>query len=320
MLRNYSNIITTLEEVSKGNDEYAVKGSGLLMQMESFDIFFGLKLAHLLFAAAEQLSTNLQAKDITMQEATCGAQLLTTHYKSLRNEAKFNIFYDDVLAKLSGLTDEPTLHRRRPRRLDEGDQPHRYQEPKERYRHIYFEALEVVYGEVERRFDQSDFQVIQGLESLLLDAANGKNSQPDKFVLEYLENDIDQDRFIAQLPMVADMMKIAFQDSPIKAVTNVRTIAEGMNKSSIYKRMMGEIDKVLKIYFTVPVTTATAERSFSSLRRLKTFLRNSMTQKRLNNLLMLYVHTQRTDELDLTYIAKEFISVNKRRLNYFGKL
>ena len=40
VLNNYSNIIiTTLEEVSKGSDEYAVKGSGLLMQMESFDVF-----------------------------------------------------------------------------------------------------------------------------------------------------------------------------------------------------------------------------------------------------------------------------------------
>ena len=66
-----------------------LKGSGLLVQMESFDVFFGLKLAHLVFAASEQLFTNLQAKDITMQEATRGAELLTTHYKSPRNETKF---------------------------------------------------------------------------------------------------------------------------------------------------------------------------------------------------------------------------------------
>jgi uncharacterized membrane protein len=41
--------------------------------------------------------------------------------------------------------------------------------------------------------------------------------------------------------------------------------------------MLGEIDKVLKIYFTIPVTSATAERSFSA-RRIKTFLRNTMNQ------------------------------------------
>ena len=38
------------------------------MQMESFDIFFSLKLGHLVFAAAEQFSVNLQAKDTTVGE------------------------------------------------------------------------------------------------------------------------------------------------------------------------------------------------------------------------------------------------------------
>lgn len=71
------------------------------------------------------------------------------------------------------------------------------QEPKERYRHIYYEALELVSGEIEVRFDQADFLVIRKLESLLLDVANGKHSQPDQSVLKYLEN---EDRFLIQLP------------------------------------------------------------------------------------------------------------------------
>ena len=47
--------------------------------MEKFETFFSLKLAYLIFSAAEQLSINLQAKDITIQEAVTGASLLTTH-------------------------------------------------------------------------------------------------------------------------------------------------------------------------------------------------------------------------------------------------
>ena len=35
---------------------------------------------------------------------------------------------------------------------------------------------------------------------------------------------------------------------------------------------------------------------------------------------ILYIHTEKTDELDLKVIAKEFVSVNQRRLNYFGKI
>ena len=44
-----------------------------------------------------------------------------------------------------------------------------------------------------------------------------------------------------------------------------------------------------------------------------------MSPCRLNNLFLLYVHKQKTDKLDLNLIVKEFVSVNKRRINYFGK-
>ena len=45
----------------------------------------------------------------------------------------------------------------------------------------------------------------------------------------------------------------------------------------------------------------------------------TMTQSRLNNLLVLYIHSTETNDLDLHNIAKEFASVNSRRCIYFGK-
>lgn len=42
------------------------------------------------------------------------------------------------------------------------------------------------------------------------------------------------------------------------------------------------INKLLKIFCTLPVSTATPERSFSTLKRLKTYLRNSTSQVRTN--------------------------------------
>ena len=89
-----------------------------------------------------------------------------------------------------------------------------------------------------------------------------------------------------------------------KIVTSLRVIADAMKESEIYKRMLGEINKVLKIYFTFPVTTSTAERSFSSLCRLKSFVQSTMTQSRL---LMLYIHSGETEMLDLKTTAKIYI-------------
>ena len=63
----------------------------------------------------------------------------------------------------------------------------------------------------------------------------------------------------------------------------------------------------------------TAERSFSALRRLKTYLRSSMSEERLNNLLLLYVHKHRADSLDLAHIGDLFASANSRRQEFCGK-
>ena len=41
-----------------------------------------------------------------------------------------------------------------------------------------------------------------------------------------------------------------------------------------------------------------------------------MTSQCLNNLFLLYIHIPQTDALDLVSIAREFVSVNSRRLNY----
>ena len=78
------------------------------------------------------------------------------------------------------------------------------------------------------------------------------------------------------------------------------------------------VHRLLRIYLTVPMSSATAERTFSALRRVKNYLRTTMTQKRLNNVMLLHAHKQRTDDLNLREIATEFIGRNSRRRNYFG--
>ncbi|GBM46498.1 repressor of the inhibitor of the protein kinase [Araneus ventricosus] len=47
---------------------------------------------------------------------------------------------------------------------------------------------------------------------------------------------------------------------------------------------------LLKLLAVVPVSVATVERSFSSLRRLKTYLRNTTSESRLNGLALLSIH------------------------------
>ena len=55
------------------------------------------------------------------------------------------------------------------------------------------------------------------------------------------------------------------------------------------------------------VSSCEAERSFSSLRRLKTWLRNSMTQSRLNAIAVCHAHQNILDDVDLDRLAAEFV-------------
>jgi len=272
ILLNYDTLKATLEEVEKCRDEYAAKAHGILIQLEMFDTFFELKLAHFIFSSCEQFSVNLQSVDITVQEALKGAQLFVKHLKSQQNQSKFDSFYMDVVHLASNKTEGPSLRRARkvPRRFNTGENPHYYSVPNNRHRHIFFEALEVVFGEVERRFEQSDLPLAQKMESLLLSAVNGNIMAITDRVSKFIEGDIDKSRLAVQLPMVQDMIKTAM-DGTIKRTTNLRTIAQAMDRSTIYNKMLSEIDKLLKILFTISITSATAERGFLSLRRLKTF-------------------------------------------------
>ena len=64
------------------------------------------------------------------------------------------------------------------------------------------------------------------------------------------------------------------------------------------------ISTVLLILYTIPASTATTGRSFSVLRRLKTYLRTTMLQDRLISLAVLHVH--RDIDIDIDRVMRSF--------------
>ena len=155
------------------------------------------------------------------------------------------------------------------------------------------------------------------LESTLLNSANGLNYEEELAILEEscYKEDFDFTKLKCHLALLADTVKLAIPS--IKKVTSIRTICDAMNSQSVYKSMLPEVHKILRLYLTIPITTATSERTFSAVRHVLTYKRATMTQKRLNNCLLTYVHKDLTDSLDMTEITKEFI-VNEERRKYFG--
>ncbi|XP_011409086.1 PREDICTED: 52 kDa repressor of the inhibitor of the protein kinase-like [Amphimedon queenslandica] len=78
--------------------------------------------------------------------------------------------------------------------------------------------------------------------------------------------------------------------------------------------MYPSIKVLLTILATLPVTTCSAERSFSSLKRTKTSIRSSMTTTRLTDKPDRLLHVFRDIEVDLPSAIDEFACRHPRRL------
>ena len=74
------------------------------------------------------------------------------------------------------------------------------------------------------------------------------------------------------------------------------------------------IDTILCIMLTMPVTSATAERSFSVLRRLKTYVRSTMNNDRLSSLALMHIH--RDFSVDLDKVMEKGVSAKTRRTDF----
>ena len=86
----------------------------------------------------------------------------------------------------------------------------------------------------------------------------------------------------------------------------------GATLEQIDKDACVNIYTMLQILITIPISSASCERSISTLRNLKTYLRNTMVQDRLNGLALMHAH--REMELDLEKIVDLFANLHPRRM------
>ena len=70
--------------------------------------------------------------------------------------------------------------------------------------------------------------------------------------------------------------------------------------------------KLLQISMTICVSTAKCERSFSALKRIKTYLRSSMSEQRLTDMAILSIERDLADSLILNDIVEEFAKQHRR--------
>lgn len=159
---------------------------------------------------------------------------------------------------------------------------------------------------LDKRYNQDGLRKYVALENLL------RETETSDVVSQVLAGypDLDPERLTVQISMARQQQ---WEMSSVNAVADkLRSLDPAIRK------MFHELEQLVRLLLTVPCSNAEAERSFSALRRLKTYLRNSMNQERLNHLAVMHVHQDRLDIVNPTAIAREFVGKCESRQLVFG--
>ena len=92
-------------------------------------------------------------------------------------------------------------------------------------------------------------------------------------------------------------------------------VVELLKREEVFRELVPELTNLVKIMLTLPTSTCTAERSFSDLRPLKTYLRSGRKQQRLNSVAIMSVYKKETEVLSIATLIDNFvcrISVRKK--------
>ena len=130
------------------------------------------------------------------------------YFKRLRSEDEFERFYDATVKLAEQLSiNQPVLPRRRrcPARFQEGASPHEYPSPRDFYRHMFFEACDLLITELESHHIPS----VLSLEKAIVKAANGDDFESEVAHLREscYKHDIEWSDLMRHLPMLQDITR-----------------------------------------------------------------------------------------------------------------
>ena len=82
--------------------------------------------------------------------------------------------------------------------------------------------------------------------------------------------------------------------------------------------LISEVEKIASLLWLLPATNTESERIFSALKHVKTYLRSTMENNRLHALMLMHVHKNILDNINLAYVANEFVDRRDSRKQTFG--
>ena len=204
--------------------------------------------------------------------------------------------------------------RRAPRRIDEGGNATEFDSVEQYFRVQYFSLLDKVTASIMERFDSPAWKLMNSMESLLVKSCRGEPlSQNDiDVVLTHAAGDLNN-QVLGQLAQLQNIPMSSEERSNLKSFSDILIL---FKKELATLRLLPQVVKLAKLICILPCSTATPERSFSQLRRIKNYMRSTMGQERLNHTMVAAVHSD--VDIDVDKIMTDFIFRNEERRSVFS--
>lgn len=325
-------VYDALVEISEITDEPKVKAEAesLANQLKDYKFLVSLIFWYEVLFKVNYVSKQLQGETKDIDEGMESFEKLLSWLRIYREEG-----FNDVLVGANELAESVELPlefrqfqekklRRRKRMFsyETKDQP--LDDPKEAYRIQCFNlVLDQAIQSMECRFEQlkshvklfgflNNFQSIQkaeirkhtaDLEAALTDTTI-KQSTDEEVVTEKTK-DVDGYLLAEEL----EALKTFLPSSIIKPHALFEYLVVN-NRFTAFPNVF----IALRIYLTMPVTVASGERSFSKLKLIKTYLRSTISQERLNNLAMISIENDIAKTIDLENILRDFANKKARKV------
>ena len=319
IVKQYSLLKDTLEDIGvsqsfKGTLAGA-KASGLADKLGKTTTLFGLYVAQAVFGICEDLARALQSSTATHSSTANAVKLVLGKLKEHCDSDYLSGQFDRAKEKEEswGLTEPaPRRHRVPSAKARELGVPEILRmNTRERSVAQAKEAVEAVIDELNVRFCGEGFQLVSKVEDLLVKATNKvvDHTMACEVVI-MLGDDLDLDVFERHLHNLSAIC------GPRKSIDEIRKFLQTLHPTS--QDLVSEVVKLVTIVTCIATSTAGSERSFSALRRLKTWLRSSMTQKRLTHVALLAVYHEDVDKLSVQEVKKRFVLAKSGRKEIFG--
>ncbi|CAF3629139.1 unnamed protein product [Rotaria sp. Silwood1] len=252
----------------------------LLHVIKTFDFVFHIYMMTEIYMITQILSKFLQRSNITLTDALAQVKITIDTLESLRNEDELErIWHESMKICMINNIDEPHERRKRkvPLKLGGSDINSSNLTIKDEYRvNSFYAVLDEIVTSIKDRFDKNYLSIVVLCEKL----------------------------FLTKVLLTLDEKK----DWSLAASTKF-FIQHNFHLS------LSTMAELLKIMWTIPVNVCGCERSFSSLRRIKTYIRNTTGQERLTCLAL--INIERDYEVDIDAIVVDFVSKKDERKKVF---